>query len=486
MSLPQRTRSLFSGHTSSALQEGMYTVPCTGLDVARRDVVLTTGLIIDRRLNSKKLEQSLSTLIEQKFPRAGARLALRNGVYEFQVPNTFDTNTPSMAFTAEDYAEPYRSSARPELPIHLPDVLEVPSIHPFPALEVYFRSRECPAALEGFLVPNTPLVHVHVAAFDDLTFIGVTSSHIAFDALGTRTLLYAWTRLLNGDAIDTIPGMEWDAAPFEAFTGPTAVTHVRGWFDLGLFSQVFFIVRFVLRLLWDPKDVTHLVRVPKIFLDDSKREIMEDLKLQGSSEWVGSSDVLVAWWYKMVYSHRKLNDTTPIHIHYPVDLRDRRVFPGASTINAPYLHNAVLTISVPPIPVSAFRTEPLGALALRMRRALTAYNTELDGIAADLHWRCAYPKKLLFPCPPRGEFTFQSNWRAAHFGELDFSGACVGEQGRARVALCLGLLSGGNLKVLLRGSGIVLMEDQHAVWMSQVRGAKDWESIGRSGSLKFI
>ncbi|KAJ6582967.1 hypothetical protein DFH09DRAFT_1145039, partial [Mycena vulgaris] len=359
-------------HLSNPPPEGMRTVPCTGLDLGSRDIVLTsTGFIIDRRLN--------------KFPRAGARLALRNGVYELQVPSTFDAN--AMAFTTEDYLEPYRSSARPELPIHLPDFLEAPSIHPLPPLEVYLKSRECPTALEGFLVPNTPLVHVHVAAFVDLTFIGVTSSHIAFDTLGTKTLLYAWTRLLNGDAIDTIPGMEWNAAPFEAFTGPTAVTHMRGWFDLGVFSQLLFIVRLMLRILWDPKEVTHLVRVPKIFLDDSKREIMEDLKLQGSSEWVGSSDVLMAWWYKTVYSHRKLTDTTPIHIHFPVNLRDHCVLPGASTLVTAYIHNAVLNVCVPPVPVSAFRTESLGALALRMRRAITAYITDLEAIAADMKWR---------------------------------------------------------------------------------------------------
>ena len=47
------------------------------------------------------------------------------------------------------------------------------------------------------------------------------------------------------------------------------------------------------------KEVHHLVRVPKVFLNETKQKIMEELKAQDSSEYVGSSDVLLAWWYKV-------------------------------------------------------------------------------------------------------------------------------------------------------------------------------------------
>ncbi|KAJ7099971.1 hypothetical protein B0H15DRAFT_944350 [Mycena belliarum] len=486
MSLLQRLVSLFSAHEAPPPQE-IRVVPCTGLDVAARAVVLTTGLVIDARLDSKTLEQTLAKLIEHKFPRAGARLAYRNGVYEFHVPRTFAAGTPPFAFTVEDHPEPYRSPTRPELPIHRPASAQ-PSVQPLPALEVYFRSRECPTTLAGFLVPNMPSLHVHVAVFDDLTYIGLTSSHICFDALGTRTLLYAWTRLLMGDALDTIQGMEWDTAPFDAFTGPPVVAHPHGWFDLGFFSQLYF----ALRLLWpiakDPKEVVHIVRVPKVFLDDAKREIMDDLKRQGSSEWVGSSDVLMAWWLKTVYSHRRPDDTTPIHVHFPADLRDKPIFAGAAALPTPYIHNAVLGIPIPPLPANAFSGARLGALALHIRRAVLAFDADPAQIAADLRWRCTHPAKALFPCPPRGEYTGQTNWRKARFGALDFSGACRGATrgpgARGRVVFCVGL-SSSRTRVPYRGNGIVLMEDEDAVWMRQVRGAKDWESIRRSGTVAF-
>jgi hypothetical protein len=57
--------------------------------------------------------------------------------------------------------------------------------------------------------------------------------------------------------------------------------------------------RFVLSTIRDPKEVNYLVRVPKAFLNEAKQKIMEELKTQGSREYVGSSDVLLAWWYKV-------------------------------------------------------------------------------------------------------------------------------------------------------------------------------------------
>jgi hypothetical protein len=488
------------------------------MDVATRDMCLTTGLVINARLDAKILGQRLSTLVERKFPRAGARIALRNGVhifilssrvcififfkvYEFQIPRAFDSSiTPAIAFTVDDYPEPYRSPERPELPTHILGRSPKPSACPLPALDPYFKSSECPTTLDGFLVPNTPLLHAHVAVFADLTFIGLSSPHLAFDGIGTRTLLHAWTRLLNGEDIDTIPGMEWDAAPFETFRVPTPVAHARGWFDLGLFSMLLFVVRMVLRLLWDSQEVNEIVRVPKAFLKDSKREIMKDLKLQESSEYVGSSDVLMAWWFKVrprsfplftepisfqtIYSHRKVNDTTPIHIHMPVDLREKSVFPGESTISTPYIHNAVSAIAIPPIPVNAFQSMSLGELALRIRRAILAYNADLEGIRADLVWRCSNPLKVHFPCSALGEYSFQTSWRSAHYETLDFSGACKSGEGKPRVVLALALLRTAK-NIPMRGMGAVLM-DEDSVWMSQVRGKKDWEEIRRNGVIAFI
>ncbi|KAF7373713.1 hypothetical protein MSAN_00582300 [Mycena sanguinolenta] len=247
-------------------------------------LVPTVGLVINARLDTNVLEESLTRLIEHKFPRAGARLAFRNGVYEFQIPETFDAKTPPTAFTVDDYHEAYNRAGRPQIPRALTG--SQPSIIPLP-LDQFFRSKTCPKIEADFFKPNVPLLHIHFTVFHDLTFIGVTVSHMGFDLLGIAALLAAWTRVINGDNFDAIPGMEWDAQPFAHYVpapGSSSLTptrtSLRGWFKLGWL-------------------IGYIVRVPKVFLNEAKQKIMDELKAQGSSEYVGSSDVLMAWWYKL-------------------------------------------------------------------------------------------------------------------------------------------------------------------------------------------
>ncbi|KAJ7634518.1 hypothetical protein FB45DRAFT_1141595, partial [Roridomyces roridus] len=437
---------------------GMRPIPCSGMDLGARDPILTIGLIVDARLDARQLEETLTILIEKKFPRAGARIAVRNGVHEFQVPTRFGPEMPAVEFTVEDHPEAYipgRSFTSPA-PDGRPFLIKLPDMAP------YLRHSSCPKSVEAFIETKCPLVHVHVVTFDDLTFIGVTNAHVAFDAVGTGTLLDAWTRVINGTDINDIVGMKWDTQAFQSFAGPTKVAKQRGWYDLGLVQQVLFIACFVWRIFWDPKEVEMYVRVPKAFLADSKREIMENLKNEGSTEWVGSSDVLTAWWYKGVMGHRK--DSTPIHIHLPINLHGKPEFP---VLSSPYINNTVLSIGISPNPPNAFRKESVGQLALRFRRVILAYNADPAGMLDDVHWRCAYPGKMLFPCPPGADYSFQSSWRAASFGALDFSGAqsqIEGKQpGKARVVFVCPVLTSGKAYPL-RGSGAVLMEDEDVIW----------------------
>ncbi|KAJ6585214.1 hypothetical protein B0H19DRAFT_1250091 [Mycena capillaripes] len=219
---------LFSHGPTSPPAE-MRVVPCSALDVEQRHTVLTTGLIIDYPLDAQRLEHSLSTLVERKFPRAGVRLAFRNKVYEFYIPHTFNSDRPAIAFTADYLHELYRSHRRPDLQQLVNCSDSQPIFCGFPSMRTYFINKTCPTSTAEFLGSNTPMLHVHVSIFEDLTLIGVTAPHLLFDAPGIGTLLHAWTQLLAGDDIDAIPGMAWDMTPFETFRGPNAVDCVRGY-----------------------------------------------------------------------------------------------------------------------------------------------------------------------------------------------------------------------------------------------------------------
>ncbi|KAF7294528.1 hypothetical protein MIND_00989300 [Mycena indigotica] len=467
--------SLFRSQEPTLPPTGVRIVPCTGIDVAVVDAVLTTVFVVDARLDPKKLEDSISLLIVEKFPRGGARLAFRNGQYEYQIPNTFDAATPPVSFTSNDFSELYDSCGRPSLANLRKSDMSTPFICSVPELGPFTVAPACPKTLKDFLEPNTPLINIHVTTFDDLTFIGLTSSHVTFDVMGTKTLLHAWTRLLSGETLESIPGMAWDAAPFSAFNeGPSPSNWIqRGFFDLGLVSKLVFIAQFILRVYRDPKLVGMTVCVPKVFLESEKQKIMAELKAADSTEWVGSSDVLLAWWFKASYSHR--TDNTALHIHLPSNLRERPIFSTSSgKLDTAYMNNAVMGIPIAPFTISAFRATPLREIALQFRHAILAYTADVDGLKRDVQWRCANPTAMAFPCPAGAEYSMQTNWRSAKFAELDFSGALVDVKPdrKARVVLVNAAVKSNKM----RDGGVVLFETDEAVWMGQLKGEQDWQS----------
>ncbi|KAJ6494405.1 hypothetical protein C8R45DRAFT_824740 [Mycena sanguinolenta] len=461
---------------------GFRIIPCTGVDLSFRHLMQPFGLVINARLDPSRMEATLWTLVKHKFPRAGARVACRNGAYELQMPESFDSRNPPFVFTVHEYPEIYYRNGQREFPLGLTG--SKPCITPAPDWAWLFQNPTSPRSLDDVIQSNVPSIHIHVTAFDDLTFLGLIVPHIMMDAIGTVTLLDAWTRLLRGEDIDTIQGVEWDAQPLAPFSsGPVKSDVPRGFFRPSDPVGVQEVHEKTLDQS-DPKDIPRFVRVPKVFLNETKQKIMDELKAQGSAEYVGSGDVLTAWWLKTVYVDRSLTDKTPIHIHMLRNLRDTPVFANEE----PYMHNLILTIPIPPIPASAFLTESLAALALRIRRSITAYNSDLEAIRADLGWMCAGSNGLevLNRCPPGAEWVLQTNLCSGKLATLDFSGAVVSNAPKkARMVFLYPFLNTHPPAAFREGVG-VLMNDADAVWMCATTGEKHWERIRQAGEIEFI
>jgi hypothetical protein len=164
--------------------------------------------------------------------------------------------------------------------------------------------------------------------------------------------------------------------------------------------------------------------------------------------------------------------------------------PELTSLSAPFINNAVSAIPVPPLTPYALRTSPLRVVVQHFRRAINAWRADPVGIQSDLRWRCSYPLKALFPCPPGAEYAVQTSWRTAKFGELDFSGALQfassgTQRQKARVVGVIPMMT-SNRNRPMRGGGAVLMEDQGSVWMSAVSSVKDWEGVRKTGVIKFL
>ncbi|KAK7049150.1 hypothetical protein R3P38DRAFT_2872885 [Favolaschia claudopus] len=440
----------------------------------------------------------LTTGLVRKFPRAGARLAFVHDAYELRIPDRYDAATPAAVFTVERHHQAYAGDVLPTPPTTSPR--NTPYIIPKPAqsLNVLFRSPACPTTLDEFLHPNTiPLLPVHLVVYENRTLIGVTAPHIAFDAVGMGVLLHAWTRVLtmNGGDVEGIPGMPWDAQPFagEAFAeGAKAAPH--GWFDVQGDELREMIEEFVGGLARDPEEVVCWVRVPKKLLEEKKREIMAELKAKGSEEYVGSSDVLAAWWIKTLHGQRAPTDPTPIHIQMPKDLRDLPIYANSAPLPYPYIHNTCLFVSAPPLPVSAIQTQSLGALALHVRRGIQAYTGDPEKVRREVRWVASEEGRrkwsALMPCPPKAEAFSVTNWRTAKLGELDFAGARVAKAGEAadeckRKVSLVHIVVSSKEPASLRGINAVPMEDDEAVWLWKIFGVKELERLREGGGIDF-
>ncbi|KAK6966824.1 hypothetical protein R3P38DRAFT_3152141, partial [Favolaschia claudopus] len=417
--------------------------------------------------------------------------------YELRIPDRFDAATPAAVFTVERHHRAYDGDALPTPPTTSPQYM--PCIIPKPAesLNALFRSPLCPSTLDDFLFPNTiPLLHVHLVIYENLTLIGVTAPHIAFDAVGMGVLLHAWTRVLRGGGdVEGIPGMPWDVQPFagEVFAeGAKAAPH--GWFDVQGDELREMMEEFVGGLASDPEEVVCWVRVPKRFLEEKKREIMKELKVKGSEEYVGSSDVLAAWWIKTLHAQRAPTDPTPIHIQMPKDLRNLPIYANSAPLPFPYIHNACLFVSTPPLPVSAIQSQSLAVLALHIRRGIQAYRGDAEKIRREVRWVASEEGRrrwsALMPCPPKAEAFSVTNWRAARLGELDFAGAKVDKarkatgEGKGKVSL-VHIVVSSKEPASLRGINAVPMEDEEAVWLWKIFGAKELERLREGGGIDF-
>jgi len=168
-----------------------------------------------------------------------------------------------------------------------------------------FRHPTAPKHLEEFFVPGTPALQLHIVSYTDVTLVGVTAPHILFDLHGSAALFEAWTACLNGrpDDVQTSPR---GYRPFDELVASVDASKLStssrvwgGWYFLSPFAIVYWVVMFLARLFWEGSEIGSWVWIPKDWLAQEKEKCMAELKEQGSSEWVGSNDVLSAVCYKV-------------------------------------------------------------------------------------------------------------------------------------------------------------------------------------------
>ncbi|KAH7102363.1 hypothetical protein BKA62DRAFT_700166 [Auriculariales sp. MPI-PUGE-AT-0066] len=468
---------------------------CHSLDVSTEGITMTYGLFIPARLDAEKLKLAAFTTVEKKLSRAGARLAYRNGKYEYHVPKSFTKDTPALSFTSDQYDSPFQSEKYNFPPKVGNDLASSPFVSPFPedAVKALFKTATTPQTTADFLVPNTPMVHIHVSVFEDVTLIGFTAPHMLFDGAGASTFLSTWTAALNG-TLEELPEAPRTFAPFDdlvesvggrevcaARRGPSGQP-VRGWdafYTIGILRFMFALFK---RAFFEGSEDTRLIYVPLEWLAARKDECMQELKARGSDEWVGSNDVLMAYICKMMCVNR--TDATLVSMIVPVNIRPILTDFFTHT----YLHNALMSPKVPSLSANVLGSQPIVDTALVLRRGLNEILADKTTLKHELAWVCAsFPgaRPVMIPNPPNVELASISNWRSMAMNKLDFSGALPdGVSVLARPEFLFSYRT-ENPMLPLRGAGAVCSESDHGLWLYVTLGRGVWDRMWRSGMIAF-
>ncbi|KZV84818.1 hypothetical protein EXIGLDRAFT_700063, partial [Exidia glandulosa HHB12029] len=356
-------------------------IPCCSLDFPNRFLIITFSFVIPTRLDVEILRQALFHAIEQKIPRAGARLVSRNGQYEWHIPKHFSAERPPARFTQTQLDAPLSAFDFPPSggDVTQPCVVNVKHEH-------LFKDPHVPTSLGDLLRPGTPALHVHACTLSDATLIGITTTHALVDAHGVRALLVAWTAAVNG-SLDAVPAMPRTFEPLADIAKVTPPTSrpvgepVRFYFDPSWFSKARFIVSFAWRAFHVRQERRKLVRFPKSWLAEQKRLCVDELSARGTKDYVGTADVLLAWWYKTLFAHRR--DSTLVRMKTVVNIR--RLLPDFFV--HPYLNNAA-TWTEASLPASVLASQPVLETALALRRSIDSYvsPTSASVLQAEMAW----------------------------------------------------------------------------------------------------
>lgn len=270
-----------------------------------------------------------------------------------------------------------------------------------------WRSTDTPQSLARFLRSGTPMLHSHVCTLDDGTLLSLTSTHTLFDVHGARALALAWTAAVNGQ-LDDVPLMPREFSPLNDILASSAPQSPRPagepvgfYYAPGLFATARIVLSYIWKMIRARHEVWKLVRFPKAWLAQEKAQCMAVLAQRESKEFVGTADVLVAWWYKPLYAHH--TDAALVRVKTVVNLR--RLLP-------PYLNNAT-TRCAAAIPARDLGPQPVLDTVLAIRRSISAYVADTDTLGAEMAWvaKCAGVGAFVLPYLPGEEMVLTSSWR---------------------------------------------------------------------------
>ncbi|KAH8690015.1 putative LysR family regulatory protein [Talaromyces proteolyticus] len=419
------------------------------------DFPYTRGLCLDIHfrfddvLDPEKLRDALERLLQKDgWRKLGARLRrTKDDKLEYHVPAEFSEKRPAVLYSTDKHNASI--SDHPVLSQLPRGSGERPALFESPIkFRPYMRAANGPEHINDWLYADIPQLVVHVIGFNDATIITVTFMHTLTDAMGIVALLRAWTAVLRGEDEKVPPFVGFDKTddPIETLHKEIPASKfvlanrvVKG---LEFFK---FVVRMIFELVWWPTDEGGTVFVPGEYIKTLRESAIAELsKTQTSSDkdsdmakpFLSESDVLVAWWMRVLARTINPPPHRTITLMNVFDIRGVLAELGrVSSPNIALFANATYA-STSLIPAGDFISPdvPLSSLASRIRNAIDTQRTpeQLQAQAALLRESV----EKTGHAPLMGDsgmlLTAVSNWHRGKLFQVDFSAAVVAQKAVSR------------------------------------------------------
>ncbi|KAK6001259.1 hypothetical protein QM012_002590 [Aureobasidium pullulans] len=382
-------------------------------------------------LDANKLKDSLVQLIDRDggWRKLGARLRQNDQkALELHIPTRFDTSQPAVAFQHEII-----SSSITEHPLasRLPSASQKPELVACASDFVpLMRSKDDPASLQDYVHTDRPLLGLRILSFDDATLVTLSFSHLLFDGLGGKTVLDAWSLVLQGRDAEVLELQGVYDDPLATLGTQPEVPYKHESRVMGLPQLILFGVRALIRRVFSKSEVKdYVICVPGSYVQKLKSHALKDIAEASNptaeTPFLSDSDVLCAWWSKYIASCISTQATETFVINNLLELR-QVLTPELFRPESPYVSNALMMM---PTFVTARQllTRSLGEMALSIRDTISQLSTKAQveaRFSLDRVWQRRTGHPALYG-DPWMRMIVCTNWIKIKIHQADFSPALL-------------------------------------------------------------
>lgn len=285
-------------------------------------------------------------------------------------------------------------------------------------------------SLDDYTTTDRATLGLHVTTFLDTTCMTLYWPHLAFDAMGKKAILEAWTMALQGRD-DEIPLPQgYDSDPLAELGTQATEPHLLAGRRVGNWGMAGYALRNIASLA-GPKEI-RMVCVPAAFWQDMVANVRAELEREAEARgdktkpFVTEGDVLAAWWTRLCSSHLGRESSTTVAAQNAMSLRKVLAGDLLSPLERPLLSMA-LSFPTVILPARDILQKPLSWLALQFRRAINDQGSrqQVEAYAALQREFSADLRMPLFFGDSGMYNLFFSNWQKAGLFDFDFSPAAA-------------------------------------------------------------